>query len=223
MLRHFFIGIAMGFTLIAIVHSPWGKRSGAHLNPAFTWTFFRLGKIQFWDAILYSLAQFVGGVSGVLTVALFLHDSASHPAVHYAATLPGSKGPIIAFVAELIISFFLMLTVLNVSNHRRLNRFTSFFAATLVATYITFEAPLSGMSMNPARTFGSAVPAAEWNFLWIYFLAPPIGMFLAAEVYRARKGLISVYCAKYHHQNSQRCIFNCNFAALSTTKMSEII
>ncbi|MEM9163515.1 MAG: aquaporin, partial [Cyanobacteria bacterium P01_F01_bin.4] len=60
---------------------------------------------------------------------------------------------------------------------------TGIFAGILVATFITFEAPLSGMSINPARTFASALPAQEWNGFWIYYLAPPLAMLLATEVY----------------------------------------
>jgi len=217
-LRHFLIGLAMGLTLVAIVFSPWGKRSGAHLNPSFSWAFFRLGKIQIWDAVFYSLFQFTGALLGVVVTALFFQMYLAHPAVHYAATRPGPRGPLVAFFAELGISFVLMTTVLVVSNHPKLNRFTAFFAATLVAAYITFEAPLSGMSMNPARTFGSALPALEWNSLWIYFVAPPIGMLFAAEVYRMLNGLQHVYCAKFHHQNNKRCIFNCNFSELTTER-----
>ena len=78
-------------------------------------------------------------------------------------------------------------------------------------TYISVEAPLSGMSMNPARTFGSALAARLWTALWVYFTAPLVGMLLAAELYRRTRGPERVYCAKYHHRNTQRCIFNCGF------------
>jgi len=99
------------------------------------------------------------------------------------------------------------VVILTVSNTPQLARFTGIFAAALVATYITLEAPLSGMSMHPARTFGSALPAQAWTALWMYFLAPPLGMLLAAEVYVRRHGLQQISCAKLHHQNTTRCIF----------------
>src|SRR5436309_2716596 len=82
-------------------------------------------------------------------------------------------------------------------------------AGALVATYITLEAPFSGMSMNPARTFGSAFVGHLWTGLWIYFTAPVLAMQLAAMLYLHSKGV--VYCAKYHHYNRHRCIFNCRF------------
>jgi aquaporin Z len=107
-----------------------------------------------------------------------------------------------------------MSAVLIVSNHKRLSRFTPFVAATLLATYITFEAPLSGMSMNPARTFGSALPAQVWTALWVYFLAPPMAMVLAGQLYCFRRGAHRVFCAKLHHHNDERCIFRCNYAAM---------
>jgi aquaporin Z len=100
-----------------------------------------------------------------------------------------------------------MLTVLMVSNTRRLARYTGLFAGLLVATYISIEAPLSGMSMNPARTLGSALFAGDWTALWIYFIAPPTGMLLAAELYLRQRGPRAVFCAKLHHQNDRPCIF----------------
>jgi hypothetical protein len=82
----------------------------------------------------------------------------------------------------------------------------------LVATYITLESPLSGMSMNPARSFGSAFVGHLWMGLWIYFTAPVLAMQLAAMLYI--RGKRTVYCAKYHHYNRHRCIFNCRFPKL---------
>src|SRR6266567_4726248 len=177
-IRRMLTGIAMGSTAIALVFSPLGKRSGAHFNPAVTLTFWRLGKVKNWDAVFYIIAQFAGGIAGVFAVALFVREALSHPTVHYAATLPGPHGMIVAFIA----------------------------------TYITLEAPFSGMSMNPARTFGSAFVGHLWTGLWIYFTAPVLAMQLAAGLYL--RGKHTVYCAKYHHYNRHRCIFNCRFPEL---------
>jgi aquaporin Z len=215
-LRRVLMGAAMGLTAIANVYSPWGKRSGAHLNPSFTWAFFRLGKVEAWDAVFYSVSQFIGGTVGVLIAHAVLMNLLAHRAVNYAATVPGPRGVAIAFAAEVIISFILMSVVLRVSNTARLARFTGFFAGALVMTYISLEAPLSGMSMNPARTFGSALPANTWLALWIYFTAPPLGMLLAAETYLRLAGVRKVFCAKLHHHNNKRCIFRCNFQELET-------
>jgi aquaporin Z len=208
------IGLAMALTAISIIYSGWGKQSGAHMNPAMTLTFFRLGKIEPWDAFFYVVAQFVGGVSGVAIASLLLGMVIAHPTVNYAITQPGPLGVKIAFVAEVFISFVLLLTVLTVSNNKKLARYTGLFAGVLIASYITFEAPLSGMSMNPARTFGSAFLARSFDALWLYFVAPPIGMLAAAEVYVRLRSIREVHCAKYHHHNDKRCIFRCRFAEL---------
>ena len=207
-------GMAMGVTAIGLIYSPWGKRSGAHLNPSTTFAFFRLGKIEPADAFFYGLAQFAGGVAGVMFSAALWGGRVSDQNIRYAATLPGPRGPGIAFVAELIISFLLMTVVLNASNSPRWTRLTGIFAGVLVALYISLEAPLSGMSMNPARTFASAFTGGIWNALWIYFTAPPLGMLLAAELYVRTRGKSAVFCAKLHHDDDQRCIFRCNYQAL---------
>jgi aquaporin Z len=201
------MGVAMGLTAISLIFSPWGKQSGAHFNPSVTLTFFRLGKVKQWDAFFYVVAQFIGGIGGVLVAKLMLGQVIEHPAVNYAVTVPGPDGAVIAFVAEVIISFILMTVVLMVSNRPKIARFTGLLAGALVATYITLESPISGMSMNPARTFGSAFSAHVWTALWIYFVGPPLGMLLASELYRRRKGTQAVQCAKQHHQNPHRCIF----------------
>ena len=210
--RQMLTGIAMGGTASALIFSPLGKRSGAHFNPAVTLTFWRLGKVKNWDAVFYIISQFIGGVAGILIVSLVARMALANPSVNFVATLPGPRGVWTAFIAELIIAFILMFTVLRVSNTPHLSRYTGLFAGALVATFITFESPLSGMSMNPARTFGSAVGGQLWTGLWIYFTAPVVAMQLAAWVYLRRQGV--VHCAKYHHHNNQRCIFNCRFGDL---------
>ena len=91
----------------------------------------------------------------------------------------------------------------------KLNKWTELCAGLLVATYITLEAPISGMSMNPARSLASAVPARHWADLWIYFTAPLIGMLSAAEVHLRVRRAPQVGCTELHHENSQRCIFCC--------------
>jgi aquaporin Z len=205
------IGIAMGSTAIALIYSPWGRLSGAHFNPSVTIAFLRLDKIAPRDAFLYIVSQFTGAVTGVLLCAVFLQPWISDLRVNYLVTAPGPKGASVALVSEFVISFLLMMTVLVFSNNKRLAAFTGIFAGILVATYVIVEAPLSGMSMNPARTFGSALPAHTWKDWWIYFSAPPLGMLAAAETYVKLAGTHKVICAKLHHGAGERCIFKCGY------------
>jgi aquaporin Z len=199
-------GLARGLTAVGLVYSPWGKQSGAHFNPAVTLTFCWLGKVAAWDACYYTAAQFLGGLAGALLTAALLGQWLADQAVNYALTVPGPAGQGVAFLAEFLISFGLMLGVLIASNTRRAARFTGCFAGALMALYFVFERPYSGMSMNPARTFASAVPANLWTGLWLYFAAPLLGMVVAGEVYLRSFG--RVYCAKLHHDNDRRCIFH---------------
>jgi aquaporin Z len=207
LLRRVLMGLSMGITAIAIIYSPWGKQSGAHINPSVTLTFLRLGKVKIWDAIFFIASQFMGAVLGVVLVARFLGKELADPAVRYVVTVPGEHGLWVALLAEFIIAFGMMSTVLYFSNHHRLDRYTGLFAGLLVATYITIEAPFSGMSMNPARTFGSGFSAEIWSGLWVYLTAPPLAMLTAAEIYLWRKGRLAVKCCKLHHNNDKRCIF----------------
>lgn len=209
------MALAMGLTAVAIIYSPWGRRSGAHMNPAVTLTFLRLGKIAPVDAALYVVAQLAGGVTGIVLATALLARLPADPSVNYVATVPGPAGVMAALAGETIISFVMMLAVLAVSNHRRFNRLTGVCAGFLVFTFIVVEAPLSGMSMNPARSLGPALLAGSLDSLWIYCVAPLAGMALASEVYVRRRKAAAVLCAKLDHAPGVPCIFHCRFGAWS--------
>ncbi|MGE3512260.1 MAG: aquaporin [Vicinamibacterales bacterium] len=215
--RRLLMGLAMGATAMAIIYSPWGKRSGAHLNPAVTFTFWRLGKVEPWDAVFYVIAQFIGGLTGMVVAALALGRALAHPSVDFVVTRPGVDGVAVALMAEAVIAFVLMLTVLVMANRPGLNRFTGVAVGLLLVAYITFEAPLSGMSLNPARTVASAAPSGVWTGLWIYFVGPVAGMLAAVEAYIRPAGAHRVLCAKLQHDNRRRCIFRCSYSVETVT------
>jgi aquaporin Z len=215
-LRRALMGLAMGTTATTLIYSPIGARSGAHINPATTLTFYRLGRVAPADAAGYIIAQFLGGAVGILLAAAIFAPWIAAPTVRYVSTMPGAPGAVAAFAGELAITFVLMTVILRVSNDVRWSRYTGLCAGLLVATYITLESPLSGMSMNPARSFGPALLAGDLSTLWIYFLAPPLGMLLAAEMFVRTRGARQVYCAKLHHHTAARCIFNCRVKELTS-------
>jgi aquaporin Z len=190
-LRRFLIGVVMGITAITLIYSPWGKQSGAHINPAVTLTFYRLGKVKHQDAIFYILFQCLGGLFGVYLVALLLGQVFTKAPVNYIVTVPGTSGWVVALLGELIIAFVMMMTVLLSSNNQKLNRFTGLFAGLLVMLYVFFEAPLSGFSMNPARSLASALPAHIWTAFWLYLIVPPVGMLLASGVYQPSSSAVN--------------------------------
>jgi aquaporin Z len=200
------MGLSMGATAVVLIHSPWGKQSGAHMNPSVTLAFLRLGRIATKDAVLYISAQFAGGVFVVWLLRLALRPLLAHPDVRYVVTVPGMWGAAAALVAEISISALLMIIVLNAASRPSSARYTGWLAGLMVTIYIVFEAPVSGMSMNPARTFASALPSGTWSGFWIYLIGPPLGMLLAAEIFLRWRGGIHAPCAKLHHNNNRRCI-----------------
>jgi aquaporin Z len=213
-LRRVLIGSAMGLTAIGLVYSPWGKRSGAHMNPSVTLAFASLRKIRAVDALFYIAFQFMGATAGVWLIALATKMSLADPHVRYAATVPGSSGRLAAGLGEFIISFLQMTVVLVVSSRPRIQRLTGLIAGTLVAAYIALESPWSGMSMNPARTFGSALPSGIWQGFAIYLLIPPLAMFSAAQLYVRLRSDAGAFCCKFDHSPKVDCIF-CGMKGIS--------
>jgi aquaporin Z len=207
LVRRALMGLAMGGTAIALIYSPIGARSGAHINPATTLTFLRLGKIHPVDAAAYIVAQFAGALAGLAAATVLLRPWIASPAVNYVATLPGPWGAGTAFAAEAAIACLLMTVVLWMSRTPGSARYTGLAVGALVALYITVEDPVSGMSLNPARSSSPALFIGRLDTLWIYALAPPLGMLLAAELFRV--GGRHPLCAKLHHRHGARCIFRC--------------
>jgi aquaporin Z len=209
--RRAMMSIAMAITAVVIIRSPMGRRSGAHFNPAITLTYYRLGKVAFWDAAFYVVFQFIGVAFGVAVAAAMLGDSLSKPAVNYVVTVPGQFGTAGAFLAELLMAAILMTVVLQLSNRAHLATLVSYSVGVIIAVCVFFLAPVSGFSINPARTTGSALFAGVWTAAWLYFVAPLLGMFAAAEVYVRIHGTDSVLCAKLHPDLPMHCHFLCHF------------
>ena len=187
LIRRFFIGITMGLTALYIFNAPFGKKSGAYINPAVTLVQYRLQNIDRKDAFFYMLFQFMGGTLGMYLVYLAMPVLISSPAINYIVTQPGTTGTAIAFIMEFIISFFIISTVLFTSDNKHLAKYTSLFVAILITLFITFEAPYSGMSMNPARTFSSAIISNQWKVFWLYCIAPIGGMLFGERIFVWRK------------------------------------
>ncbi len=207
--RRALVGVAMGLTALALIYSPWGKRSGALMNPAMTLCFMRLGKLEPLDTLGYIVAQFLGGTLGVAFCAWFFHSWLSHPAVNYLVTEPGKYGSLVAWFGELFIGFSLLTVVMTVNRVPSLAPRTGFFAATLLALFITFEAPLSGMSLNPARSFASALVAHSFRGFWIYLTAPISGMLLGVQLQRRLDARHSRLCGKLNHDETIACFLRC--------------
>ena len=204
---------AGGATLV--VYSPLGKVSGAHLNPAVTCAFWRLGRIGSRDAVVYAIAQTIGAVAGVAAVRLIAGELGT--AVELGMTRPGmGVSSLAACVFEVAITFALMFLILAFLNKPTLAPRTGIAAGSLVALLVMLEAPITGTSLNPARSFAPALLMQRFDGVWIYLVAPPIGALLAAAAWRGRWGSRqALICAKLYHGGTSPCQFaTCPYVTL---------
>ena len=167
-------------SLVAI--SPLGRLSGGHINPAVTLAFWARGKMHHLDLGGYILGQFLGAVIGTLLLALVWGERAA--SVGDGLTAPGAGYPLwIVFLAEVSLTCLLVLSIFFFVSSHRLMRWTPLMVWILVATMVWLEAPISGTSLNPARSFGPALVSGVWRDLWLYLVAPPLGAVLAVGAF----------------------------------------
>lgn len=175
--RQSLTGFLFGSVGACIALSPIGKFSGAHVNPVVTLAFWVFGKIEGRLTITYIAAQFCGAVFGCLPLLLWGKMGES---INFGATVPGQGYTFFdAFLGELITTFFLVFMLIVFIGFRELRRFTPFMVPFLYAIMVPIEADVSGISTNPARSFGPAVVSGEWMAWWIYWIGPLAGTFLA--------------------------------------------
>jgi aquaporin Z len=207
-LRRAAAGIVMGLLLIAMIYSPWGRRSGTHLNPAITLAWLRLGKIGRPDALFYTLAQLAGGLAAVL----LLRNGALLPAATQPSLLSASLGPTsewTVFLTVLVLSACAMLLILFTSNHASWFRWTGVLYGLLVMLIVACAGPLSGFGMNVARLLAVDVSGDLANAHWLNLLPPLVGTQLGVEAWRLLTGRSQALCAKLAHNTHGRCIFRC--------------
>ena len=192
-------------SLVAI--SPLGKLSGAHINPSVSLAFWVQGKMKHIDLIGYIVAQFLGAIIGEVLLVLVWRNYAH--SVANGMTLPGVGYPLwLVFVAEMSLTCLLVLLIfLFVSSHR-LMRWTPLMNWFLVATMVWLESPISGTSLNPARSMGPALITWLWTSQWLYCVAPPLGGLLAVGLFRlVTIGERDVLTGKLFHTSRYRSIF----------------
>ena len=178
------VGIALTFGLVimAMIYAV-GHISGAHFNPAVTLAFALTRHFPWSRSVAYWAAQ----VGGALAAALVLRASLGDVA-HVGATLPsGSQGQ--SFLWETVLTFFLMFVVMAVATDTRaVGEAAALAIGGTIGLDALFGGPISGASMNPARSLGPALAAGTFDSLWIYLLAPPLGAALGALAYQIVRG-----------------------------------
>ena len=174
---HVGVALAFAFVVVAMIYAL-GHLSGAHINPAVTLAFWSVRRFPLAEVVPYVAAQCSGAVAASLLSRAALGTGGS-----LGATLP--KVPVaVAFGIEWLLSFALMFVIMAVATDERV---ADGFAAIAVGLTVGFCAmvggPLTGASMNPARSFGPALVGGFWQGHWLYWVAPITGMVAAARAY----------------------------------------
>ena len=176
-IRQMITGFLFGGTGALIAISAVGKVSGAHINPAVTMSFMLFGKINIRTALIYISAQLIGAVVGTLPLLLWGHWSQS---ISFGATQPGADYTVRQALRGEFITTFTMVTMLIIFlAFRKIRNYTPAMFPFLYAIMVPLEADISGISTNPARSFGPAVVSGEWHAWWIYWVGPLSGALLS--------------------------------------------
>lgn len=177
-ITHIGVGLVFGLVVAAMIYAT-GHLSGAHLNPAVTLGFVLARHFPPRRIVAYWLAQFAGAITAALCLCLLFGDVA-----YLGATLPsGSDWQ--SFVLEAVLTFFLMFVIMAVATDTRaVGQAAALVIGATVGLCAIFAGPISGASLNPARSLGPAVVSATWTAQWIYLTAPFLGAALAALTYR---------------------------------------
>src|SRR5579871_5672850 len=178
-ITHVGVGLVFGLVIAAMIYAT-GHLSGAHLNPAVTLGFVIARHFPLRGLLGYWLAQTLGAIAAALFLRLTLGDVA-----HLGATQPGAGGPWQSFAMEAVLTFFLMFVIMAVATDTRaVGQAAALAIGATVGLEALFAGPISGASMNPARSFGPALVGGNWAALWVYLTAPFLGAAIAAIAYR---------------------------------------
>jgi MIP family channel proteins len=179
---HVGVAITFGLVIAAMIYAT-GHISGAHINPAVTLAFALTRHFPFARVPGYWLAQLAGAsIAAAVLRALFGNIA------HLGATLP-AHGDGQSFGLEIVLTFFLMFVIMAVAtDDRAVGQAAALAIGGTVLLDAMFGGPISGASMNPARSFGPALASGTWGHLWIYVLGPLVGALLAAFAYELVRG-----------------------------------
>lgn len=194
--RRALTGFLFGSTGMLITFSPVGKWSGAHINPAVTFSFWLKKKMKAGTAIGYVVAQLLGAVAGAVPLLAWGHMGSS---VFYGATFPGKDGQLAAVIGETATTFCLVAGLFVFLGNKKLRSFTPALFPFLYAVMVYFEAGISGTSTNPARSLGPSLVANFWYGWWVYWLGPLSGALIAVLVQKKWFKAFEIEVAKIYH------------------------
>ncbi len=176
------VALAHGLVVLAFAYA-YGHLSGTHINPAVTIGLFVAKQIDASRAAAYIAAQLIGGTAGALTLCFVLGSNSSGLG---ATTLAQGVTPIQGMVVEMILTFFLVNTVLNAAVSGKAGNLAGVAIGMTLVFAILMGGPLTGASLNPARTLGPAIATGNFADIWVYFVGPILGGVLAALLYNLK-------------------------------------
>jgi len=174
------VAFAHGLVVLAFVYA-YGDISGTHINPAVTIGLFAAKEIDATSAAAYIVVQLIGGTLGAFALSSVLGGTASGLG---ATVLAANVTPVQGFVVELLLTFFLVNTILNTAVNGKSGNLAGVAIGLTLVFAILMGGPLTGASLNPARTLGPAIMTGNYANLSIYMIAPPLGGILAALLYQ---------------------------------------
>lgn len=175
---HAGIAITFGLIVSAMIYTL-GNISGAHINPAVTLAFWVAGKFPFREVVPFIISQLAGAFTASGTLWLLFPSNAT-----LGATLPAGS-PMQSFILEVILTFMLMLVILHMAHgSKEQGMFAGLAIGSVVLLEAMFAGPVSGASMNPARSVAPAIVSGHTEHLWVYVCAPVLGALVAIPAWR---------------------------------------
>jgi MIP family channel proteins len=178
------VGIALTFGLVvAMMVATLGHISGAHINPAFTVVSVALRQTRPTLGLAYIVAQVFGAIAGSLCLQAFFSPEILSKVSGGTTRLAPGVSPMLGFAIEVVLTFFLILVVYGAAVDEKGSKLGAVAIGGIVAALVLMGAPLTGTSMNPARSIGPAIVFGLWQDHWVYWAGPIVGALFAGFTY----------------------------------------
>ncbi|MBF0303760.1 MAG: aquaporin [Desulfamplus sp.] len=206
-IKLFIIGCFFATGMLLVVYSPIGKRSGGHLNPAVTMSFWLNDLMAGVDGLCYIIAQFMGAMFAAWLA--FMVFPWKDPFL--TLTLPAMEYPLLlSMIVEIIITCVLIIMIFSFVSSNNAGKFTGIAAAIYIVLVTVLFAKISGASMNIARTFGTASMLMNFDYLLVYFTTSVLGTLAAYALFKSATKGVKPVCSKLCHKTDGPCLFKCS-------------
>lgn len=186
--------------ILALIYSPFGKISGAHLNPSLTFAFWMEGLVDTLDAIFYTIAQVLAAITACIIVAFFFPTYVEVIGSGRTQPLVSIYPELISFLVEMLMTGILVSIVFTFQHHKDWVKYTGLTVCSYLFLSGLIISPLVGLSMNPARSLGPAIATGVYDYVWIYLAGPLLGSFISVHLHRISDLLKRPKYFRLYHQ-----------------------